>query len=71
MKLRPLAPRDLVLRKVLGTTKNPLWGKLWAIWEGPYRIISMAGVGAYFLKDLEENVVLCPWNVNNLQRYYY
>ena len=23
VKLRPLAPRDLVLRKVLGTTKNP------------------------------------------------
>ena len=23
LKLRPLAPEDLVLRKVLGTTKNP------------------------------------------------
>ena len=28
LRLRPLAPRDLVLRKVLGTTKNPVWGKL-------------------------------------------
>ena len=28
VKLRPLVPRDLVLRKVLGTTKNPAWGKL-------------------------------------------
>ena len=28
VKLRPLAPRDLVLRKVLGNTKNPAWGKL-------------------------------------------
>ena len=28
VRLRPLAPRDLVLRKVLGTTKNPSWGKL-------------------------------------------
>ena len=28
VKLSPLAPRDLVLRKVLGTTKNPAWGKL-------------------------------------------
>ena len=26
VKLRPLAPSDLVLRKVLGTTKNPAWG---------------------------------------------
>ena len=28
VKLRPLGPNDLVLRKVLGTTKNPAWGKL-------------------------------------------
>ena len=28
VKLRPLAPEDLVLRKVLGTTRNPMWGKL-------------------------------------------
>ena len=28
IKLRPLVPGDLVLRKVLGTAKNPIWGKL-------------------------------------------
>ena len=28
IKLRPLTPGDLVLRKVLGTTKNPAWRKL-------------------------------------------
>ena len=28
VKLRPLALEDLVLRKVLGNTKNPAWGKL-------------------------------------------
>ena len=28
VKLRQLAPGDLVLRKVLGTAKNPAWGKL-------------------------------------------
>ena len=28
VKLRPLMHGDLVLRKVLGTTKNPTWGKL-------------------------------------------
>ena len=28
VKLRPLVPGDLVLRKVLGTAKNPTWGKL-------------------------------------------
>ena len=28
VKLRPLELGDLVLRKVLGTTKDPIWGKL-------------------------------------------
>ena len=31
--MRPLAPGDLVLRKVVGTVKNPLWGKLGPNWE--------------------------------------
>ena len=58
MKLRPLAPGDLVLRKVLGTAKNPAWGKLGPNWEGLYHITSMAGIGAYHLENLYENVVL-------------
>ena len=65
MKLRPLAPGDLVLRKVLGTAKNLAWGKLWPNWEGSYRITSVAGIGAYYLEDLNEKVVPHPWNVNN------
>ena len=28
VKLRPLEPGDLVLKKVLGMAKNPTWGKL-------------------------------------------
>ena len=28
VKLRPLTPGDLALRKVLGSAKNPAWGKL-------------------------------------------
>ena len=71
VKLRPLVPGDLVLRKVLGTVKNLAWGKLGLNWEGPYHITSMAGIGAYFLKDLDEHVIPHPWNVNNLKRYYY
>ena len=71
VKSRPLAPGDLVLRKVVGMAKNPAWGKLGPNWEGPYRITSIAGIGAYYLEDLDENVSPCPWNVNNLQCYYY
>ena len=71
VKLRPLALGDLVLRKVLGSTKNHAWRKLGPNWEGPYRITLVVGIGAYYLKDLDEKIVLHPWNVNNLKRYYY
>ena len=70
VKLRPLTPGDLVLRKVMGTAKNPAWGKLGLNWEGPYHITSKASIRAYFLEDLDEHIVPCPWNVNNLKRYY-
>ena len=68
VKLRPLAPGDLVLRKVLGNTKNLAWGKLGPNWEGPYCITSVVQIGAYYLEDLYEKTVLHPWNVNNLKR---
>ena len=71
VKLSPSAPGDLILRKVLGNTKNPAWRKLGQNWEGPYRITSVAGIGAYYLEDLDEKIVLHPWNVNNLKMYYY
>ena len=71
VKLRPFALSDLVLRKVLGTAKNPAWGKLRPNWEGPYCITSVAGIEAYLLEDLDEHVIPLPWNVNNLKMYYY
>ena len=71
VKLRPLVSSELVLRKVLGTAKNPAWEKLGPNWEGTYRITSVASIGAYFLEDLDEHVILHPWNVNNLKKYYY
>ena len=71
VKLRPLAPGDLVLRKVVGAAKNLSWGKLGPNWEGSYRITSVAGIGAYYLKDLDEKAVPHHWNVNNLKMYYY
>ena len=60
VRARPLVPGDLVLRKVVGTAKNPSYGKLGPNWEGSYRITSVAGIGAYFLEDLDENVVPRP-----------
>ena len=64
VKLRPLAVGDLVLRKVLGTTKNPAWRKLGPNWEGLYQITSVVGLSAYYLEDLDKNTVLHLWNVN-------
>ena len=60
VKLRLLAFGDLALRKVLGTVKNPAWGKLGPNWEEPYRITSVVGIGAYFLEDLNEHVIPRP-----------
>ena len=57
VKLRPLVLGDLVLRKVLGTAKNPAWGKLRHNWEGPYCITLVASIGAYFLEDLDDHVI--------------
>ena len=57
VKLRPLTPRDLVLRKVVGMVRNPAWGKLGPNWEGLYRITSVASIGAYYLEDLDKKVV--------------
>ena len=71
VKSRSLVPGDLVLRKVLGTARNPAWGKLGPNWKGPYRITSVVGIGAYFLEDLDEHVVPRPWKVNNLKMYCY
>ena len=71
VKLRPLAVGDFVLRKVLGIAKNLAWGKLGPNWEGPYRTTLVARIGAYYLEDLDENVVPRLWNVSNLRRYYY
>ena len=71
VKLRPLAPGDLVLRKVVGAAKDPSWGKLRPNWEGPFWITLVVGIDAYYLEDLDEKAVSRPWNVNNLKMYYY
>ena len=36
IKARAFMPRDLVLKKVFGSMKNPAWGKLGRNWGGPY-----------------------------------
>ena len=61
----------LVLRKVVANTRNPNDGKLGPNWDGPYKVISFAGVGAYRLTDLNGKSVLRPWNICNLKKYFF
>ena len=59
-----------MLRKVLENTRDPAMGKLGSTWEGPYRVMSIARVGAYRLEDLDERLVARPWNIFNLKYYF-
>ena len=71
VKFRPLAPEDLVLRKVIGASKKPILGKVGTQLGRAIPNTSVAGIGEYYLEDLDEKAVPHPWNVNNLKRYYY
>ena len=62
---------DLVLRKVVTNTKNPNDGKFGPNWEGPYKVTSLAGVGAYRLEDMDGKPVPRPWNICNLKKYFF
>ena len=44
--------------------------KLAQTWEGPYRITAIAGVGVYYLEDMDEIPLPRPWNVYNLKKFY-
>ncbi|GFS29078.1 hypothetical protein Acr_00g0005240 [Actinidia rufa] len=62
---------SLVLRKVIGNTKDPTDGKLGPNWEGPYKIIKLAGRSSYYLEDAEGREVPRPWNSSNLRKYFH
>ena len=68
---RSFQQRDLVLRKVLWSTKNPTEGKLGPNWEGPYRVRSLTGTGAYHSEDLDSIPLPRSWNISNLRKYFH
>ena len=51
VKIRGFGTRDLVLQKAVGNMRDTNAGKLAPTWEGPYRVTTVAGVGAYYLED--------------------
>ncbi len=67
---RELAVGDLVLRKVIGSRRDVTHGKLGPNWEGPYKITSVAGTGAFRLEGPNNTPVKRPWNICNLKKYY-
>lgn len=71
IKNREFIPGDLVLRKVLGNTRDSTMGKLGPNWEGPYKVKSIAGAEAYRLKALDARPVARLWNVFNVKKYYF
>ena len=71
VKTREFSAGDLVLRKAVGNMRDTNAGKLANTWEGPYRITTVASIGAYYLEDLDERPFPRPWNVHNLKKFYH
>ena len=61
---------NLVLRKVMGATRDPSQGKLGPNWEGPYRITSWQRKSTYHLETLDGQKLQHPWNTEHLRKYY-
>ena len=70
VRVKEFGAADLVFRKAVGNMRDFNAGKLAPTWEGPYRVTSVAGAGAYYLEDLDERPFSRPWNVHNLKKFY-
>ncbi|KAD5317516.1 hypothetical protein E3N88_17462 [Mikania micrantha] len=67
IRIRRFQIGDLVLRKAFQNTTNPTDGKLAPKWEGPYKIDSEAGKGAYKLTNMEGEPLPRSWNAIHLK----
>lgn len=59
------------MQRIVGSMKDQNARKLAPNWEGPYRVTTVAKMGAYYLEDVEERLLPRPWNVSNLKKYYH
>ena len=53
VKHRDFKVGDLILRNVMGATRDPTQGKLSPYWEGPYKITSWQWKDTYHLEMLD------------------
>ena len=67
---RDFLVRDLVLRKVMGSTKDTTQGKLGPNREGRYRVASWHRKGTYHLEMLDGQKLRHSWNTEHLKKYY-
>ncbi|KAD6454612.1 hypothetical protein E3N88_09318 [Mikania micrantha] len=70
IKIRRFQVGYLVLRKAFQNTTNPTDGKLASKWEGPYKIESEAGKGAYKLTTMDGEPLPRAWNAIHLKTYF-
>ena len=71
VRKREFGVGDLVLRKVVGNTRDVNARKLAPTWEGSYRVTAITGAKAYYLEDLDERPLPQPWNAHNLEKFYH
>ena len=71
VRVREFSAGDLVLRKAVGSMQDTNTRKLAQTWEGSYRVTAIAGVGAYYLEDMNEVPLPRPWNAYNLKKFYH
>ena len=57
---------DLILRKVMGATRDPTQGKLSPNWKGPYKITLWQRKGTYHLETIDGQKLPYPWNTEHL-----
>ena len=67
---RDFQVRDLVLRKVMGSSKDTSQRKLRPNWEGPYKVTSWHRKGTYHLETLNRQKLHHPWNTKHIKKYY-
>ena len=70
VKHRDFKVEDLILRKVMGTARDPTQEKFGPNWEGPYRITLWQRKGTYHLETLDGQKLHHSWNTKHLRKYY-
>jgi len=70
VKPKEFLVRDLVLKRVIQSTRQKNHGKLGPNWDGPYIIIACGGNESYTLADPGGNQLNKQWNPFHLNRYY-